>query len=658
VLASGVWTAVEGNLVLTVDHPPAGKPRLFTRPLVLMLGTLLVVGTVASSPEEAYAVAPTPVRTALPTGATTVSLALGLDRVVGVDDRHGPGTSTVWTRPVSASGFGPESVLSSSGTTVLVSGGRTAVVSGSATTLYDRGVAAGSIPDATVQVTGPYLRAAGGIWKSDGTKLSTVKADATSKYLVGNRLDDLQLGSAGMIEVTQSDVDGSAFYGSYYVATNAWQCSLSDSWEDQVLITCPNHDLYVTDYTGDLTITGPYTRLADTTAPVSHGLGDGYLLLKSTPQGAAAAYSLWDLQANSFTSLPECTSDPVTDGAGHIACASASDIVWMDYSALSKSAPRMLGTAGRGWMDVSADPPWSPTIDTDKALQAGTLDITTSDGKVIRTLATPPTDDGSLRGVVWDGRDTAGVLVSPGSYLFRLNASAKDGSGAVTQLNNSEKPVGSVFVLQPGWSRFIQASYQDFLGRQPSLSNLAQGSVELSRNPRTNYLTGLANSDEWLTTIITKMYQDTLGRAPDAAGLAGWTALIRNRTFTVADVASRFYSSDEYYLYHAGGTPTSWVTALYTKLLNRAPDPAGLQHWAALTSDPTFGRNKVAYEFYQSTESRMHRVLDLYQALLKRNPDPTGWPYWTTQVLTTGDITLAINLAGSQEYQLRAEARF
>ena len=54
----------------------------------------------------------------------------------------------------------------------------------------------------------------------------------------------------------------------------------------------------------------------------------------------------------------------------------------------------------------------------------------------------------------------------------------------------------------------------------------------------------------------------------------------------------------------------------------------------------------------------MHRVLDLYQALLKRNPDPTGGPYWTTQVLTTGDITLAINLANSQEYQLIAETRF
>ncbi|HEY8662727.1 MAG TPA: DUF4214 domain-containing protein [Propionibacteriaceae bacterium] len=209
-------------------------------------------------------------------------------------------------------------------------------------------------------------------------------------------------------------------------------------------------------------------------------------------------------------------------------------------------------------------------------------------------------------------------------------------------------------------SPFVQAAYQDFIGAPPTAADLTVDSLALQDGTmtKTEFLTAMANSDEWLNAIVTKMYADTLGRAPDAAGLAGWTTLIRNKTFTVADVASRFYSSDEYYLYHAGGTPTSWVTTLYTKLLNRAPDAAGLAAWVTATTSPSYGRDKVAYGFYQSPESRMHRVLDLYQALLKRNPDPTGWPYWTTQVLTTGDITLAINLANSQEYQLIAETRF
>ena len=460
-----------------------------------------------------------------------MSLAVGLDRAVGVDDRHGPGTSTVWTRSVSGSGFGPETVLSSSGTTVLVSGGRTAVVSGSTTTMYDRGVAAGSIPDATAQVTGPYLRAAGGIWNSDGTKLSNVTTAATSTHLYGHCLIDLQLGSTGEIGVTQSDIDGSAYYGSYYVSTNGFNCTLGDGWENQVELLCPKNEVLVTELVAALAPHGPDKTLADGTSPVSHGLGDGYLLLKNA---STSSYSIWTFAANTITSLPDCTSDPVTDGEGHVACTSASDIVWRDYSALSTSAPRMLGSGGPAWIDTAATPTWSPAIDTDKALLAGTLDIMTSVGQVIRTLPTPATDDGSLRGVTWDGRDSTGALVSPGGYLFRLNASAKDGSGAVTQLANSEKP----------------------------------------------------------------------------------------------------------------------------ELLSRAPDSAGLQHWATLTTDPTFGRDKVAYGFYQSTESRIRRVTNLYQALLHREPDPTGWPFWADIVYNTGDLTLAVNLAGSQEYWLRAQARF
>jgi len=77
-----------------------------------------------------------------------------------------------------------------------------------------------------------------------------------------------------------------------------------------------------------------------------------------------------------------------------------------------------------------------------------------------------------------------------------------------------------------------------------------------------------------------------------------------------------------------------------------------------LTDSPTYGRDKVAYDFYQSTESRMHRVQNLYEVLLKREPDATGWPFWTQQVYTSGDIALAMTLANSQEYWLQAHQRY
>src|SRR5664280_2598818 len=69
-------------------------------------------------------------------------------------------------------------------------------------------------------------------------------------------------------------------------------------------------------------------------------------------------------------------------------------------------------------------------------------------------------------------------------------------------------------VISPAvYESFVKASYQDFLGRLPSASEvsfqsnaLATGTVSM-----TNYLTALATSDEWLRVIVTKMYSDTLG---------------------------------------------------------------------------------------------------------------------------------------------------
>jgi hypothetical protein len=98
------------------------------------------------------------------------------------------------------------------------------------------------------------------------------------------------------------------------------------------------------------------------------------------------------------------------------------------------------------------------------------------------------------------------------------------------------------------------------------------------------------------------------------------------------------------------------VTLLYQKLLNRNPDPLGLAQWVVQTNQN--GRSWVAYNFYQSTESRQKRVEALYVTLLFREPDPTGWPVWTQTVLTTGDLVLATQIAGSGEYWEKAWARY
>jgi hypothetical protein len=206
---------------------------------------------------------------------------------------------------------------------------------------------------------------------------------------------------------------------------------------------------------------------------------------------------------------------------------------------------------------------------------------------------------------------------------------------------------------------FVKATYQDFLGRAPSQGEIDFQTQALAagRVTKLGYLNSLAMSNEWLSSIVTKFYLDTLGRTPDSGGLANWVSWLRSGRFTPAQVASLFYASDEYYA-KAGGTASPWVTTLYAKLLNRQPDPGGLQFWIGYTNNPAYGKSWVAYQFYQSVESRQLRVKSMYEVLLQREPDTVGLPFWTNRVLSTGDIALAIDIANSDEYWTKAQARF
>ncbi len=207
---------------------------------------------------------------------------------------------------------------------------------------------------------------------------------------------------------------------------------------------------------------------------------------------------------------------------------------------------------------------------------------------------------------------------------------------------------------------FVVAAYQDFLGRKPGQSEIdfQSGALWNGQVNEAGFLRSLANSNEWLAQIVRRMYLDTLGREPDPGGLATWVDWIRTGRFTVAQAASLFYSSQEFYQGLGGNDLTSWVTKLYEKLLNRAPDPGGLSMWVSYAANPAYGRSWVAGQFYQSLESRLTRVRNLYQAVLGRNPDPTGWPFWAEVILAKGDIELAVSLAGSREYFMRSWDRY
>lgn len=203
---------------------------------------------------------------------------------------------------------------------------------------------------------------------------------------------------------------------------------------------------------------------------------------------------------------------------------------------------------------------------------------------------------------------------------------------------------------------FVTAALTDFLGEKPAPPEVEAGVAQLVAQGKPAYLRSLSTSDEWLSALVDRLYQDTLGRAGDETGTAYWVDQLRTGRQSVATVAANFYASPEYFDGIGGGTLETWIDDLYQKLLLRTSDAPGKAYWVGEVA--LKGRGNVAKRFYQSDESARTRVEALYQGLLGRSAEPAGLTYWAPRVVASGDIALAVFLAASPEYGTRAAVRF
>jgi hypothetical protein len=216
------------------------------------------------------------------------------------------------------------------------------------------------------------------------------------------------------------------------------------------------------------------------------------------------------------------------------------------------------------------------------------------------------------------------------------------------------KPV--TFRARTAIESFVTAAHADFLGEEPTRSELAADTAALTGGTtRAAYLKQLSTSDAWLSGVVNKLYQDTLGRDGDPGGVAFWVGRLRSG-WSVARVAASFYASPEYFEGIGGGTNASWIEDLYEKVLLRPAFSGDVTYWASEVQAK--GRGNVALRIYQSVESAGTRVKGLYAELLGRAPSSGDLTYWGGVVVKKGDLALAVNLANASEYGDRAVARF
>jgi hypothetical protein len=134
---------------------------------------------------------------------------------------------------------------------------------------------------------------------------------------------------------------------------------------------------------------------------------------------------------------------------------------------------------------------------------------------------------------------------------------------------------------------------------------------------------------ETQTDFIANQYPAILGRPADSAGTQFQVQALQGGA-TFDSVRASLLESDEYFQ-NAGGTDTSFITALYNSTLGRAPDAAGLAFYTQQLSSGT-SRATVVGELLGSSESDQQLIQNLYQQYLQRTADAGGLAFYVAQM--------------------------
>lgn len=132
---------------------------------------------------------------------------------------------------------------------------------------------------------------------------------------------------------------------------------------------------------------------------------------------------------------------------------------------------------------------------------------------------------------------------------------------------------------------FVTNAYQYILGRSASTSEINSWAVLITNGVFTDsqVSTLFSQSGEATQYVlpIVELYEAFYGRAPDAAGLAAWVSAYRGG-MTYSAIATAFSSGTEFTSIY-GSTPTAeaFISAVYQNILGRTPDAAGLAAWVA-----------------------------------------------------------------------------
>jgi TorA maturation chaperone TorD len=166
--------------------------------------------------------------------------------------------------------------------------------------------------------------------------------------------------------------------------------------------------------------------------------------------------------------------------------------------------------------------------------------------------------------------------------------------------------------------RVIRRAYEDILHREPDQEGLRHYRVEMLDNGWTeqDVRTALRKSSEHdnvrqssADRIVKRAYQDVLGRDPDYNGLVQYRNRIIDDGWDEHDVRQALLKSPEYRQKNAmtRDKAVEIVTRAYRSVLERDPDPAGLESYVQAVLQKHWSEADVARSLRNSDEYRSKR---------------------------------------------------
>lgn len=157
--------------------------------------------------------------------------------------------------------------------------------------------------------------------------------------------------------------------------------------------------------------------------------------------------------------------------------------------------------------------------------------------------------------------------------------------------------------------------------------------------------------------LVVAGYQKVYGRFPDPGGLQAYRAALqnhrlpsRNSGWEYRNFLSEIGSSDEAFHFRSGGVPRNYIINLYAWFYDRVPSNSEVNAW--LASYPSLTRRQIAEGFVYSPEWNLRYVMNLYTRMLGRQADQAGLQYWAGLLnnRALSPLSLDVEFAKSPEF--------